>query len=74
MYSVFTLGVAFWLVYGIVTKAAPIIAANAVTLALAATILGLTAKDRFNQRRPARALQLDAPECGSATPAHADKA
>jgi len=50
MYSVFTLGVAFWLVYGIASKAAPIIAANAVTLALAATILTLTARDRLKGR------------------------
>ena len=51
MYSVFTLGVAFWLVYGIASKAAPIIAANAVTLALAATILTLTARNRLKGRR-----------------------
>ena len=51
MYSAFTLGVTFWLIYGIASKAAPIIAANAVTLALAATILTLTAKDRFQQKR-----------------------
>ncbi|MBI5721793.1 MAG: SemiSWEET transporter [Burkholderiales bacterium] len=39
MYSVFTLGVALWLLYGIAIGEWPIIAANAVTLALAATIL-----------------------------------
>ena len=48
MYSLFTLGVAFWLIYGIASKAAPIIAANAVTLALAATILTIAAKERFS--------------------------
>jgi hypothetical protein len=35
MYSVFTLGVALWLVYGLLLEAWPIVAANAVTLALA---------------------------------------
>lgn len=39
MYSVFTLGVALWLAYGIALGEWPIIVANAVTLALAATIL-----------------------------------
>lgn len=39
MYAAFTLGVALWLLYGIVIGQWPIIAANAVTLALAATIL-----------------------------------
>lgn len=41
MYSVFTLGVALWLLYGLLMGAWPIVAANAVTLALAATILGM---------------------------------
>jgi MtN3 and saliva related transmembrane protein len=41
MYSVFTAGVALWLVYGLVLGAWPIVAANAITLALAATILGM---------------------------------
>lgn len=39
MYSVFTLGVALWLLYGIALGEWPIIVANAFTLALAATIL-----------------------------------
>ena len=39
MYGAFTLGVALWLLYGIVLGEWPIIAANAVTLALATTIL-----------------------------------
>lgn len=45
MYSVFTLGVALWLVYGVILGAWPVIIANLVTLALAATIL--TMKLRF---------------------------
>lgn len=39
MYAVFTLGVALWLLYGIALGQWPIIVANALTLALAATIL-----------------------------------
>ena len=39
MYSVFTLGVALWLVYGLLLGAWPIVLANAITLALAAAIL-----------------------------------
>ncbi|MFN5350873.1 MAG: SemiSWEET transporter [Polaromonas sp.] len=41
MYSVFTVGVALWLVYGILLFAWPLIIANSITLALAATILSL---------------------------------
>ena len=39
MYGVFTLGVALWLVYGLLLGKWPIVVANAVTLALATTIL-----------------------------------
>ena len=39
MYSFFTLGVALWLVYGLVIGAWPIVVANAITLALALFIL-----------------------------------
>lgn len=39
MYASFTLGVALWFAYGLSLGAWPIIVANAVTLALAATIL-----------------------------------
>jgi MtN3 and saliva related transmembrane protein len=39
MYSVFTTGVAAWLVYGLMLGAWPVVAANAVTLALASGIL-----------------------------------
>jgi MtN3 and saliva related transmembrane protein len=41
MYSAFTIGVALWLLYGVLLGAWPIVIANAVTLALAATILGM---------------------------------
>lgn len=39
MYSVFTVGVACWLIYGLLMNAWPIVIANCITLALAATIL-----------------------------------
>ncbi len=39
MYSVFTLGVALWLVYGLMTATWPVVAANTVTLTLAVAIL-----------------------------------
>ena len=41
MYSMFTVGVALWLVYGLALGSWPMILANTVTLVLAATILGL---------------------------------
>ena len=40
MYTIFTLGVALWFVYGLSLGAWPIILANAVTLVLATSILG----------------------------------
>jgi MtN3 and saliva related transmembrane protein len=39
MYSAFTLGVALWLVYGVLIGAWPVVIANAITLLLAASIL-----------------------------------
>lgn len=39
MYSVFTSGVAMWLVYGILLTAWPIVISNAITVALASAIL-----------------------------------
>lgn len=39
MYSVFTVGVSCWLVYGLLLGAWPIIVANAITLTLALSIL-----------------------------------
>jgi MtN3 and saliva related transmembrane protein len=41
MYSVFTVGVALWLLYGVLLQSWPLIIANSITLALAATILVL---------------------------------
>jgi MtN3 and saliva related transmembrane protein len=44
MYAMFTIGVALWLAYGIAIGSWPMIAANTLTLALAATILALKLK------------------------------
>lgn len=41
MYTLFTLGVALWLVYGVFLQSWPVILANAVTLALAGMVLAL---------------------------------
>ena len=48
MYSAFTLGVALWLVYGVLLHAWPIVIANGITLVLAASIL--TMKLRYRNR------------------------
>ncbi|MFM2328183.1 MAG: hypothetical protein RLZZ494_286 [Pseudomonadota bacterium] len=50
MYSAFTLGIALWLVYGLLIQAWPIVIANVITLALAAAIL--TMRLRYGQARP----------------------
>lgn len=42
MYGIFTVGVACWLVYGILIASVPILLANSVTLALALVILVMT--------------------------------
>jgi MtN3 and saliva related transmembrane protein len=39
MFSLFCLGVALWLVYGLMVKDLPVIAANLITLMLASTLL-----------------------------------
>ena len=52
MYSLFTLGIALWLVYGIRIGARPLIAANSVTPMLAGAILAM--KIRIEWRRRAR--------------------
>jgi MtN3 and saliva related transmembrane protein len=44
MYSLFTLGVALWLTYGILMGAWPIIIANIITLSLAGMVLMLKLK------------------------------
>lgn len=44
MYVVFTIGIGFWLVYGISLQSWPMILSNIVTFALSATILALKLK------------------------------
>jgi MtN3 and saliva related transmembrane protein len=41
MYSLYTVGIFLWLIYGLLLHDMPLIAANAVTLVLSGTILGL---------------------------------
>lgn len=41
MYIVFTMGVALWLVYGVMLGAWPIVIANVITLILSLAILGM---------------------------------
>lgn len=52
MYAAFTAGVAMWLAYGIALGQWPIVIANAVTLALAATILTTKIVVERRRRRP----------------------
>jgi MtN3 and saliva related transmembrane protein len=44
MYSGFTIGIALWLVYGVMVNDIPIIAANAISIIFAATILFMKLK------------------------------
>lgn len=44
MFSLFTLGVTFWLIYGFLTDSLPIILANATVLCLSLTIIGYKLK------------------------------
>lgn len=44
MYSIFTAGIAVWLVYGILLGSMPIIIANCVTLILAGSVLAMKLK------------------------------
>jgi MtN3 and saliva related transmembrane protein len=44
MYVVFTIGIGFWLAYGIVLGSMPMILSNIVTLVLSATILAMKLK------------------------------
>ena len=50
MYSAFTLGVALWLVYGLLIGAWPVVMANTITLLLALMILGM--KVRYGRALP----------------------
>jgi len=51
MYSLFTAGVGLWLVYGLVLEKWPLILANAMTFALALSILMLKLRHTARQRK-----------------------
>ena len=44
MYTLFTLGVALWLIYGILLESWPIVIANCITLLLAGAVLAMKLK------------------------------
>lgn len=44
MYALFTLGVALWLIYGILLESWPIVMANCITLLLAGAVLAMKIK------------------------------
>ncbi len=56
MYAMFTLGVSFWLAYGVLSESLPVVLANTITLGFASTILGLKLRSIARQRRKAMAL------------------
>lgn len=49
MYSIFTVGVAMWLVYGLLKQDWPIIIANIITVALSAMILVLKIRETLKK-------------------------
>lgn len=51
MYAAFTLGVALWLLYGVLITAWPVIVANTITLVLAGTILLTKLRVERSRRR-----------------------
>jgi MtN3 and saliva related transmembrane protein len=58
MYSIFTAGIACWLIYGIVLEELPMILANSLSLVLACAVLVMRlryAKEGKNQAQPQRA-------------------
>ena len=50
MYALFTLGVGFWLAYGLWLEAWPMIIANSITLLLACSILGMKIRYRNSKQ------------------------
>lgn len=53
MYTLFTMGIACWGIYGLMTLQWPIIIANGLTFVMAAMILALKARDVMSARKPA---------------------
>lgn len=52
MYSMFTLGVALWMVYGLVSQDWPLVISNAITLIFAVIILSIIISNMIQARRP----------------------
>ena len=50
MYGAFTLGVFLWTLYGVLMRAPEIIVANAITLALSATILTILISEKRSKK------------------------
>ena len=46
MYALFTLGVALWMVYGLLIGSVPVVAANGITMVLASVVLWLKWRHR----------------------------
>ncbi|MEH6580051.1 MAG: SemiSWEET transporter [Amphritea sp.] len=51
MYSIFTLGVFLWVVYGFAREDLPVFLANLLTLLLTLSVLGLTLKSRLKSNK-----------------------
>ncbi|UTW12730.1 SemiSWEET transporter [Marinobacterium rhizophilum] len=51
MYSTFTFGVTMWLIYGIILQDLPMFLANLVTFLLSSSVLILTLRKRWQNRR-----------------------
>lgn len=54
MYAMFTVGVAFWLVYGLLIEKWPLIVTNVLTLAFAASVLTLKIRQVLQTRASTR--------------------
>jgi MtN3 and saliva related transmembrane protein len=59
MFLIFTTGCVLWLAYGLLSHSAPVVAANAITCVLSASILVL--KIKFDSRATQAAQPADAP-------------
>jgi MtN3 and saliva related transmembrane protein len=51
MYSIFTVGIALWLSYGILVNDLPMLLANSISLLLAISVLSLTVYKRWQKKK-----------------------
>ncbi len=51
MYSIFTVGIALWLSYGILVNDLPMLLANSISLLLAISVLSLTVFKRWQKKK-----------------------